>query len=100
MSQLESKGKKLIILGCIMFIAVPIIIFIMYHKLTCFNKIAFLCLNLLLSIIGFVIFMYGLAYKNNRTKLNTGEIIGAIFGGIAAFFALLLICGIIRFVFM
>jgi hypothetical protein len=83
MTQLELKGNVLTVVGCSMFILVPIITFIIAKKNIKLSLLIFV--SLLISIIGFVVFMYGIAYKDNRTKLNMSETIGAILGGVLSY---------------
>jgi hypothetical protein len=79
---LESKGNIFIIIGCILMILAPIIAYKSYNM--AHNTIR-INLSILILILGFVIFMHGLAYKDNRNKLNSDEIKYTIFGSIGLY---------------
>ena len=63
-------------------ILAPIIAYISYNIKQ--NTIR-INLSILILILGFIIFMHGFAYKDNRNKLNSDEIKYTIFGSIGLY---------------
>ncbi len=86
---LKSRGKYYISVG-LPLIFVPFIInmiIAIFFKYTINNTklsmvLIFYILLSLLALSGFVVFVYGCVYADNRNELNKGEVAGAVIGSL------------------